>query len=149
MEQSFEQGTLPVSHRQRVFSLGIDRIQNVRDLAGFPVVDVFERVEPVLERVENLGPLPIGYAGDFVVNKKKTTIGQFNFLGKSYVQSVRGRAARRAELASLARVRKLPLLFKFRRCGFRRSRPPIPIGSSSRKVLSFARRVCVERCSAS
>ena len=38
MEQSFEQGTLPISHRQRVFSLGIDRIQNSRDLACFPVV---------------------------------------------------------------------------------------------------------------
>jgi hypothetical protein len=34
-------------------------------LACFPVVDVFERVEPVLEQVENLGPLPVGYMGDF------------------------------------------------------------------------------------
>jgi len=63
MEQSFEQGTLPVSHRQRVFSLGTDRIQNVRDLAGFPVVDVFEWVEPVLERVENLGRFQSGTWG--------------------------------------------------------------------------------------
>ena len=68
MEQSFEQGTLPISHRQRVFSLGIDRIQNSRDLACFPVVDVFERVEPVLERVENLGRFQSGTSSS--MNKK-------------------------------------------------------------------------------
>jgi hypothetical protein len=88
MEQGFEQGTLPVSYGERVFSLGIHRIQNVRDLAGLPVVDVFERVEPVLERVENLGPLPVGYLWDFVVHEKKTTIGQFNFVRKTYIEFV-------------------------------------------------------------
>ena len=65
MEQGFEQGTLSVSHRERVFSLGVDRIQNVRDLTGLPIVDIFERIEPVLERVENLGPLPVGDVGVF------------------------------------------------------------------------------------
>jgi hypothetical protein len=55
---------------------------------GLPVVDVFERVEPVLERVENLGPLPVGYLWDFVVHEKKTTIGQFNFVRKTYIEFV-------------------------------------------------------------
>jgi hypothetical protein len=78
LQQSLEQGTLPVSYGECVLSLGIDRIQNVRNLASLPVVNILERVEPVFERVENLGPLPIGYVWDFVVYEKIPAIGQFD-----------------------------------------------------------------------
>ena len=61
-----------------VFSPWGDRIQNVRNLASLPVVNILERVEPVFERVENLGPLPIGYVWDFVVYEKIPAIGQFD-----------------------------------------------------------------------
>lgn len=84
-EHCFQERAFPVPHCERVFALWEERVEQLCQLPRFFVLNVLERVEAVLEGIENPRPRDVPH---FVIYEKEPAFGQFDLACKTDVEVI-------------------------------------------------------------